>query len=1126
MPKIIEIPNVGEVEFPDSMSETDIAKEAQKLYSQAKPIEPQPTLAGGEGISTDIYQDVIVPPEQVKLPSGEEEIKKQSERFNQAFLSGMLTVPSMALQGLQLSETNLSVMPQLKQEGIIQSTLAEDILTALPKPLSESLNFQPENATGFIETVTSPYQTALKSPETMVQFTGSMFSPESYILSPSKTFKKTPITPEDFEPIAAWRSKASMVEDKTLTPLLKQELQTALEEQAQYEAKLASQEAKISKQTGQIISKEINTKELAAQKIDSLAQDAAIATANKEAQIAKAQQKLSIFDNTIEDPTVFNDKVSALEAKRLQSQARLQVLDQEITMLDQTKDIDKISRLQGQMLSEQNRINEIIGEINDVNMSRGMSRDQRLLARQQIQTQINKAIQTANIAETKALGQLGKKAQKIAENLQIERFKLLKELEQKRKLRLDLTETSDKLRENLIKQEQIKQTLKQSPVKVFENLDWGRSFGSLNIPEQAFDVALKRTEIVDEMVKSGIIVKENAPTLKKAVFEEVLSANGIKPASENLTDWNLLTESYRWGKVQRKTGIPVGRAQQAIIWAKNEAQNLQNAFKKATIDPIRNLRKLGISADNQLELLQYFETLPDGSVQFNPNAFQYADPITGVLKVNIPTYAGPMLNPAQIQEFIKLRMLLDQAADTFKVPKLPRYVPIRELPQYINIPTKTSADAIRNPALAQARTTGSLVRGVHDTNILNVFDRYAREGARKVTLAPALENGVDALNMLYMSGLNKEADYFSDYLIKVFNLKDKRNVADILGSFRYDAVKDEVANFVKRFDDPENAAEQIKQAFTEAMYVKMIGANPKSIVKQFLQFPTMGMIELGPKWVASAAKDILSKARKLDATRILNASLVKDSAFFEKEMAKAPTNRAAKILNLVNLPYKAASKYTMEAGEKFNRLSSVIAAQNKFDFYWAKGGVSGIDELLKESALTTAQREMVSKAYIAGGVQNAKDAYALLMTQRMNFAYGVADAPKLFRDFGRLFPFMTYVRNILSRGAEALDEKKYGYFPKIILEPLVAAGVFSYFTGRTLPPGSMPIEAVTDIYERGVSTTPEIIGKNLYKIISPIPYTLWDEEKFKEEIDRQITVFPKIGESSPLYNKLFKGMEK
>ena len=290
-----------------------------------------------------------------------------------------------------------------------------------------------------------------------------------------------------------------------------------------------------------------------------------------------------------------------------------------------------------------------------------------------------------------------------------------------------------------------------------------------------------------------------------------------------------------------------------------------------------------------------------------------------------------------------------------------------------------------------------------------------------------------------MAGLKSEADNFGEYLIKAFNLKDKRDAADILGAYKYDTIKDEVANFVKRFDDPEGAAKQIAQSLTEAMYVKFLGTNLRSIVKQYLQFPTMGMIELGPRWVASVGKDIFNKARKLDAERIIKASLVKDSAFFEKEALNAPKNKIAKLIDMANAPYKFTSKFGMEAGERVNRLSSVIAAQNKFDYYWSKGGVSGIDNLLKESALTTAQRSLVSKAYMTGGVQNAKDAYALIITQRMNFAYGVADAPKIFRDYGKLFPFLTYTRNILSRGAEALDEKKYflTLFSKLALKRLV-----------------------------------------------------------------------------------------
>ena len=528
-------------------------------------VEPQPQVPASIPVSAE-----LPPPEQVRLPSGEEALKQQSERFNQAFLSGMLGVVPQIVQAQTQFERQIPVVQELERAGIKQPTLGEQLTSALPEPLGKVIAFEPQTKS-----------------EMGVQIGGGFFSPESVVLSPQKAAPTAPITPEDFEPIAAWKSATRNIEDQSLTPLLKQELQTALEEQAKYEARLASQEAKISKQTGEIISKEIGAKEKAAQRIDKLAQDAAIATANKEQALATA------------------------------------VTPEEI--------------------------------------------------------------KAATIQESKIHGQLGKKAQQIGEDLQVERFNLLKELEQKRKLRLDLTEVSDKIQQNLIKQEQLKQAIKDAPVQVFENVDWTRSFGSANTPERVAEAALERTKIVDELVKTGIVSKENAPNLKKAVFDEVLSANGIKPVSKELTDWNILTESFRWGKVQRQSGIPVGEAQQKVIWAKNEAQNVQARFKDAAAAPIKNLRRSGISHDDQLVLLQYFETMPDGTVRFNPTAFQYVDPATGVMKVNIPNYAGPALSPQQIQDFSNLRILLDQAADTFKVPKLPRYVPIRELPQFMSV---------------------------------------------------------------------------------------------------------------------------------------------------------------------------------------------------------------------------------------------------------------------------------------------------------------------------------------------------------------------------------------------------------------------------------------------------------
>ena len=1138
MPKIIEIPNVGEVEFPDSMSETDINAAASKLYTDSlSSTSQQPTYEGG--IPLDIYQEVNAPQLEGILPPPEPTPAQQAE---QEMMSGIRTgeqfVKSLG-RGAAGAAIALGELSPAFPEGT--QPVKEALTLAIPplKPLFE------HKSEGWVEHI--------------AEFAGGFLAPEGAILASkvptAKALTKKALTEShvrsvqdatfkqaakaamgEFEPLDLWTPKLQTVENKTLAPLLANELQDTVAQQAAFEKQLVESEAAISKQTGRLIERELAAKERAAARIDKLSQESATATSNKEGLIARAQEKLAVFNDTIEDPTVFNDRISSLEARRLESQARIQALDQEMTMLDQTADIDKLARLEGQKLSELSRRDAIVGEFNEVTISRGMSRDQRLLARQQLQGQTEAAIQAANLAERKAQGQLSKEAAAISKGLQEERIRLLRQLQQKRGMRQDLNETANKLRENLLKQEQIKQTMRRSQIAIEPNLNWSRTFGATNIPEMVHARALEQVRLVDDMLKAGFVKPELADSIRNAVYTEVLATNGIKTATQKLHKFNILNETFRWGNIQKRTGVPTNESVQKTIWALNEGKNIQNQYRKAASEPIRALHKSGIGLDDQTKILQYFEKMEDGSVVFKPEA--YTLEVDGVKKVVIPEYRGPVLTESQQAAFRQLREIFDDMAFEAGVSRLPRYVPLRELPQYAGLSTKTSAEVIQNATLAQARTSGQLVSGIHETNIINLVDRYTRELARKKFIAPALEDSIETLNMLHLSGLTHESVEFKKWLLDAFNIDAEKTASQVLGTYKLNQIKPLIDDFVRMLPDAEGATKQIYDALSQAMFVKLVGINPKTWVKQFLQFPTLGSIELGERWVASGLADatnvwtVAGRDRIREAKKILRASLIKNSAVLESELGKAPTNKIAKAIDLFNAPSRAISRRTMEAGEEFNRLQSVLAAQNKFSHYWERAGAQGIQRLLDESALTTAQKQMISRSYLSGGVNNARDVYSLLMTQRINFAYGLADSPRVLRsEFGRLFPFLTYTRNVLTRGAEAIAEGKPKDLAKLVLKPLMLLAAFAggtklaTGTARTLPPGSGPAEAVMDIYKYGVTSAPQIILKNAYNIISPIPFSVWDEKKFKKELDKKLEVFPEVGKSSPLYDTLLKGFK-
>lgn len=860
-------------------------------------------------------------PEQVKLPSGEEALKQQSERFQQAVLSGMLGLPSQLLQAQTQFERQIPVVQQLERMGIKQPTLAEQAISAMPEPLAKSLTFEPKGKA-----------------ETAVQLASSFFAPEAAVMQP-ETALKAPIT----VPTPSEAPGISLVKP----------------------------------QPSKVLAEELGTN---------------------------------------------------------------------------------------------------------------------------------------------------------LQKLQRQRERLLKVVDTAKRLEKPTEELATKLEQNLVKQEQIRTTLENVQIPVADRVNIERRFGVVNTPADIHDTALKTASFVDKMVENGIVNKNNADTIRQAVYNEVLNANGIYPETKAISKYNILGELYRWDNVQKRTGVGTGETAQRLVNLKTQASNYRIDQRRILGDLYKNAVNSGVDPKSMLQDLQYFRTQADGSIAFDPTALS----IPG--KVSIPETTKQFT--LQQQEAMKsIRGYLDSVATDLNVPKLPGYIPIRELPGLEQVPTKTSAEAIRNPSLAMARKSGQFNPAVHESDFVNVMQRYVGEASRQKFLGPALENGIDTLNQLRLSGLSNEADSFKKYLTDTLNIDSEKTAAQMFGAYKVNQIKPAIDEFVKMVPEAETAGRQIYDATVRAMYNNLVGSNPGTWVKQLLQAPTFGTIELGPKWWASGASDLakgtlgVGKERIKDAKKVLKASLVQDIANLEDQFANAPTNKIAKAIDFINKPAAFVARKTMGAGEEGNRLQTILAAQNKFDYYWNRGGNQGINSLLSQSALTTAQKEMIGRAYASGGIKNARDLYSLLITQRVNFTYSVADKPELLRStIGKLFPFTTYARNIMARAAEAYTEGQKVQLLKQVAYPVAMLAAFDAFTGRSLPGGFLPVESVMDLASRGISPAPMIISQSPVTTLTPIPKGLLkvttdegvqlDMEKAIENLYKKANVFPPTEESK--YKKFFE----
>ena len=130
----------------------------------------------------------------------------------------------------------------------------------------------------------------------------------------------------------------------------------------------------------------------------------------------------------------------------------------------------------------------------------------------------------------------------------------------------------------------------------------------------------------------------------------------------------------------------------------------------------------------------------------------------------------------------------------------------------------------------------------------------------------------------------------------------------------------------------------------------------------------------------------------------------------------------------------------------------------------------------------------------------------------------MADKPELLRStFGQLFPFTTYTRNILARGAEAISEGKPVNIAKQIAIPITFIAGFTAMTGRDLPSGTHPMSGIADTVTRGLTPTPLIIAQNPVSTLTPLPKNLVklnlktpiDLRAGRETLGKKLDVFPK-----------------
>lgn len=619
-----------------------------------------------------------------------------------------------------------------------------------------------------------------------------------------------------------------------------------------------------------------------------------------------------------------------------------------------------------------------------------------------------------------------------------------------------------------------------------------------NSAEQATEAAAQKVRELQNFVKLGVMTQEQYEKIAPSVMQELSKIQGVIPKSQ----WVLAPLNINWvvnatstfNNMQRKTGVGVGSTVEDIVTIRPQMQNYRTEQLSKAADPIQKLVKLGVNEDQITQRLQYIESLPDGSMRFNPSAVD-------IKGTKIPAWSSDVPPPSQaeLDELFKLRKWFDDIAADTGVERRNRYIPIRLRLEKANY-SGLSAQNVANPTFEQARVAGELIPGVTETNIKSLLGRYINDVARSKFMKPILQKSVGDIVKLRLLGYGTDAAVYEDYLVDALGLKNKDALQRAVTAGLFEDMAPSVRAALKagNLEDEvaENALMQLADRFTESASLYGSGLSTRVWMLQMVQPESTLSALTGFTNVVRARKKILGlvgdeRARSIRLARMSNAEGLDALEGFGRADATASI---PKLIDKLNVPAKKVAGLAMGKTETFNRRLGIAAADIVFDDAWAKGGTAALEGQAFAN-LTASQKELVRQAFRTGGKDAARDAFAVITTNRANMIYNIADKPKALRlPILRRVLFTTYMRGIQSQVFDAITEGRFGSLADLIVQPMMFNAILASLTGGTLIPGMQPISSVASL--RDLELTPgsvlafkqRDIGKalNLLPIIGPI----------------------------------------
>lgn len=581
--------------------------------------------------------------------------------------------------------------------------------------------------------------------------------------------------------------------------------------------------------------------------------------------------------------------------------------------------------------------------------------------------------------------------------------------------------------------------------------------------DEAVEVARKRIGLlVQDKPELG---KNEINELATYAFHEHLKNKGVKvaltPGSMGDVFSRSLLNKTTLASIDDKTlGTRLTDNTINLIGASNKAINDKLALKNEAGQFIKQLDQLGYSRADQIRMLMHTESLPNGNIQFNPNGAQISSNFFR------EAYEGPAVTPEAQQALNGLRQWFDKTWDINKqyspdLGRLTGYVPIKSKAEKSQEPVKRiiqSLDSVGSPGLAKHRTAEFFDPEKHVDDLGVLVDSYANQTAFHSNFAPIIQDIQQELTKLNLLGQTKKAAFWGNHFARVLGMGGSKDLVKLTSNNIIEGNRNVLQEFLQEQTQDPSKIDSAFRTMKNLAVNNLLFSSPRIYIQQLTQPDFMGTAEIGRPWIRRGfqlARRAGSEASKA-ADEMMDLMTVKDPRFvFESEtldLSNKFVRGAVKASDILAAPVK----YVNNKRDIYNRKVSFIGAYEQF-----KAARNPLDVL---DGLTSGEQTYITRVLQKEGVEAAARAYGVTRSRRINFAYGLADAPEFFAgELGRYIPFTTWGRSVLSRFAEDVSEGNFEQLSKRILDPLMLATQFSLMSGLSIQ-GTDPVNAAVSTF--------------------------------------------------------------